>query len=70
MDAISLDSPNSRAVSRELLNFSRSTAAIMASSLAGACTVRGRPAFTYAVVVILAVLQGGCSNSRKTLVSL
>jgi hypothetical protein len=59
------DSPNSRAISRKLLHGSRSTAAIMASSLAGVRTVRGRPTFTSAVDVT----RRRCSNHRNTLAS-
>jgi hypothetical protein len=62
------DSP-SCAISRELLHGSRSTAAIMASSLAGVRTVRGRPAVTSAVGVTLPVSRRRCSNRRNTLAS-
>lgn len=51
------DSPNSRAISHELLRGSRSTAVIMASSLAAVRAVRGRPAFTRAVGVTLHCLM-------------
>jgi hypothetical protein len=61
------DSPNFRAISRELLHGSCSTAAIMASSLAGVRTVCGRPAFTSAVGVTLPASRRRCSNRRSTL---
>jgi hypothetical protein len=46
-----------------------STAAIMASSLAGVRTVRGGPAFTCAAAVTFPVLQRHCYNRRNTLAS-
>jgi hypothetical protein len=42
---LQLDSTYSRAISRKILTGSRSTAASVASSLAGVLTVRGRSAF-------------------------
>jgi hypothetical protein len=46
--------------SRELLDGSRSTAAIMASSLAGVRAVRERPAFTSAVNLTIHVSRRRC----------
>jgi hypothetical protein len=47
------DSPNSRVISGQILNGSPSTAAIMASSLAGIGTVHGRPAFTCVISCLM-----------------
>jgi hypothetical protein len=49
-----------------LLYTSRFTAAIMASSLAGDRTVRGRPAFMCALGATLPVSRRRCSARRST----
>jgi hypothetical protein len=63
------DSPNSCAITRELLHGPRHTDAITASSLDGVRTVRGRPAFTSAVGNKLPVSRRRSSNRRITLAS-
>jgi hypothetical protein len=52
---------------REILHDSRSITAVMAFSLAGVRTVRGRPAFTNVVGVTFPVSRRRCSNRRNTL---
>jgi hypothetical protein len=63
-----LNSPNSSAMSREFLRGSRYTATIMASSLAGVCTVGGQHAFMCALDVTL-VSWRSYSSRRNTLAS-
>ena len=54
------DNPNSRAVSHEFLHNRRYTAAVLASSMFGVRTVRGRPVFTSTVFV---ESFSNCSNT-------
>jgi hypothetical protein len=61
------DSTNSREISSQLLHTSRSAAVIMAYSLSGVRTDRGRPAITCAVSVTFPVSQRCCSSLRNTL---
>jgi hypothetical protein len=62
--ALGWNNPSSRAISRQLFYGSRSTCAIMASSLAGVRTVRGRPAFTSAVDITL-LSHGDAAGWRR-----
>jgi hypothetical protein len=63
------DSPTSRAISRLLLNDSRSTSAVVAPFFAGVRTVHERPAFTGSVHFTLHVPRRSCCNWRNTLAS-